>query len=113
MHLRTRTAFVSLVSRHDPQGRSMTPPSNAAYGLAELKKEQGLGGIGETKARDVPRIDMSGFDKRKPEIAEQVWDASTEIGFFQLVNHGIPQEQIDEAFAMTERFFALPHDTKA
>ena len=91
----------------------MTPPANAAYGLAELKKEQTLGGIGETKARDVPRIDMSGFDKRKPEIAEQLWNASTEIGFFQLVNHGIPQEQIDEAFAMTERFFALPHDTKA
>jgi isopenicillin N synthase-like dioxygenase len=91
----------------------MTPPANAAYALTELKKEQGLGGIGETKARDVPRIDMSGFDARKPEIAEQVWSASTEIGFFQLVNHGIPQEQIDEAFAMTERFFALPHDTKA
>ena len=91
----------------------MTPPGNTAYGLAELKKEQTLGGIGETKARDVPRIDMSGFDKRKPEIAEQIWNASTEIGFFQLVNHGIPQEQIDEAFAMTERFFALPRDIKA
>ena len=91
----------------------MTPPGNAAYGLAELKKEHGLGGIGATKARDVPRIDMSGFDKRKPEIAEQVWNASTEIGFFQIVNHGIPQEQVDEAFAMTERFFALPNDTKA
>ena len=91
----------------------MTPPANAAYGLAELKKEQTLGGIGETKARDVPCIDVSGFDKRKPEVAEQLWNASTEIGFFQLVNHGIPQEQIDEAFAMTERFFALPHDIKA
>ena len=48
----------------------MTPPANAAYGLAELKKEQGLGGIGATKARDVPRIDMSGFEARKAEIAD-------------------------------------------
>ena len=91
----------------------MTPPGNAAHGLAELKKERALGGVGATKARDVPRIDMGSFDKRKSEIAEQLWNASTEIGFFQLVNHGIAQEQIDEAFAMTERFFALPHAAKA
>ncbi len=71
----------------------MTSPGNAAYGLAELKKEQALGGVGATKARDVPRIDMGSFDKRKSEIAEQLWNASTEIGFFQLVNHGILQEQ--------------------
>ena len=30
-----------------------------------------------------------------------------------MVNHGIPQEQIDEAFLMTERFFALPNESKA
>ncbi len=47
------------------------------------------------------------------EIADQLWNASTEIGFFQLVNHGIPQAQIDEAFEMTARFFDLPHDVKA
>jgi isopenicillin N synthase-like dioxygenase len=91
----------------------MTTQSNAAYGLAELKKELTFGGIGATKARDIPRIDISGFDKRKAEIAEQLWTASTEIGFFQLINHSIPQELIDEAFAMTERFFALPHETKS
>src|SRR5271170_7577743 len=86
---------------------------NATYDLAELNKEQTLGGIGATKARDVPRIDLSGFETRQSEIAEQLWQASTEIGFFQLINHGIPQEQVDEAFVMTERFFALPQETKA
>lgn len=83
------------------------------YGLAELNQEKTFGGIGGLKHREVPRIDMSNFEARKAEIAEQLWDASTRIGFFQLVNHGIPQEQIDEAFDMTARFFALPHDTKA
>ena len=91
----------------------MTTGNDAAYDLVELNKEQTLGGVGTTKARDVPRIDMSGFEARKTEIADQLWQASTEIGFFQLINHGIPQEQIDEAFTMTERFFALPHETKA
>ena len=87
--------------------------TNAAYGLAELDKEKTFGGIGATKARDVPRIDMSDFAARKAEVAEQLWNAATDIGFFQVVNHGIPQAQVDEAFAMTERFFALPHDAKA
>jgi isopenicillin N synthase-like dioxygenase len=86
--------------------------SNATHALDELNKEQTFGGLGHTKVRDVPRIDMSNFDRRKAEIADQLWAASTGIGFFQLVNHGIAQEQTDEAFVMTERFFALPHDTK-
>jgi isopenicillin N synthase-like dioxygenase len=90
----------------------MNTRGNAAYALEELNKEQTFGGMGTTKARDVRRIDMSNFEARKAEIADQLWDASTEIGFFQLVNHGIPQEQTDEAFVMTERFFALPHETK-
>lgn len=91
----------------------MTNPHTAAFELAELRKEQTFGGLGSTKARDVPRIDMSRFEARKAEIADQLWKASTEIGFFQLVNHGLPQEQIDEAFEMTDRFFSLPMEVKA
>jgi isopenicillin N synthase-like dioxygenase len=81
--------------------------TNGQYGLAELNKEQGIGGVGGTKLRDVPRIDLGHFEARKNEIADQLWNASTEIGFFQLVNHGIPQAMVDEAFDMTARFFAL------
>ncbi|TFF23218.1 isopenicillin N synthase family oxygenase [Jiella endophytica] len=90
-----------------------TATPTTPYGLAELEKERGFGGMGTTKARNVPQIDMSDFAARKAEIADQLWDASTEIGFFQLVNHGIPQAQIDEAFAMAERFFDLKEATKA
>lgn len=83
------------------------------YGLAELNKEATFGGMGREKARDVPQVDLSDFEKRKGEIADQLWAASTEIGFFQLINHGIPQSQIDEAFEFTEKFFDLPMETKA
>ncbi|MCT8997523.1 isopenicillin N synthase family dioxygenase [Chelativorans intermedius] len=83
------------------------------YGLAELNKETTFGGEGGEKERHVPRIDMSDYEGRKQEIADALWTAATEIGFFQLVNHGIPQEQVDEAFAMSERFFALPSEVKA
>ncbi|CAN5474922.1 isopenicillin N synthase family oxygenase [soil metagenome] len=82
--------------------------------LDELKKESLMGAMGsETDGREVRRIDMSNFDERKAEITEQLWSASTEIGFFQLVNHGIDSSEIDAAFQMTERFFALPEEEKA
>jgi len=91
----------------------MTNTATKGYGLAELNKEKTFGGLGATKVREVPLVDLSNFGQRKNDIADQVWAAATDTGFFQLINHGIPQEQIDEAFAMTARFFDLPHDTKA
>jgi isopenicillin N synthase-like dioxygenase len=91
----------------------MTAQSNAAYSLAELNQETTFGGVGGIKHRDVRKIDLSNFEARKQEIADQLWEASTQIGFFQLINHGIPQELIDEGFDMTARFFALPPEVKA
>lgn len=82
------------------------------YSLAELNKEATIGGMGTTVIRDVPKIDLSDFARRKQEIADQLWAASVDIGFFQLVNHGIPQAQIDEAFDMTAKFFDLPMASK-
>jgi hypothetical protein len=43
-----------------------TTNRDAAYDLAELNREQTFGGIGTTKARDVPRIDLIGFDRARP-----------------------------------------------
>ena len=50
---------------------------------------------------------------RRDEITEQLWNAATGVGFFQLSHHGIPLAQVREAFALSERFFALPRETKA
>ena len=83
------------------------------YQLDELNKEATIGGLGRTVVRTVPRIDLSDFENRKGAIADHLWDASVDSGFFQLVNHGIPTAQIDEAFDYTAGFFALPADTKA
>ncbi|WP_158968250.1 isopenicillin N synthase family dioxygenase [Chachezhania sediminis] len=80
--------------------------------LAELEKEALMGSYGEEVDRDIPRIDMSDFHARKAEITEDLWQAATGIGFFQLENHGIPQALIDEAFALSAAFFDLPADLK-
>ncbi|MER5753505.1 2OG-Fe(II) oxygenase family protein [Streptomyces sp. NPDC002088] len=86
----------------------------STYGLAELDKETRMGGAGtETTAREIRRIDLSDFEARKAEITEELWAAATDIGFFQLVNHGIEQDLVDEAFTNAEGFFALPEAYKA
>ena len=73
-----------------------------------------MGAMGsETHAREIRRIDLSDFARRKAEIADQLWQAATEVGFFRVANHGIDLARVHEAFAMTERFFALPEAVKA
>ena len=45
--------------------------------------------------------------KRKS-VAEQVREASVEVGFFYIKNHGISQVLVDRAFAASKQFFTLP-----
>lgn len=83
------------------------------YELQELQFESTLGSEGsETHARAIPLIDLQGFDARRAEIADQLWQAATETGFFQLENHGISPAEIHRAFAASEQFFALPQSVK-
>lgn len=88
--------------------------SPSIYTLGELDKEARMGGQGaETHAREVRVIDISNFEARKPEIAEQLWSAAVDIGFFQVSGHGIAQADIDAAFERARQFFALPAAVKA
>lgn len=88
--------------------------TTATYDMAELQKETRMGALGtETTTREVRVIDLTDFERRRAEIADQLWDAAIDVGFFQLANHGVPLEQIRGAFAMSEKFFALPDSVKA
>lgn len=93
---------------------NMTPVAENDYSLEELQKEARMGAFGqETFEREVRVINLSNFEQRKYEIADQLWSAATDIGFFQVSNHGIPLEQIQTAFEMTQQFFNLPESIKA
>ena len=63
-------------------------------------------------SRTIPLIDLSNFSRRRAEISEQLWDAATNYGFFQLVSHGIPTKDIDFAFIQGSRFFDLTESAK-
>jgi len=84
-----------------------------AYDLTELNKEARMGELGvERSGGSIPRISLTDFERRREEITEELWRAATEVGFFQLVDHDIPQEMVDEAFAWSARFFDLPREVK-
>ncbi|MGW0245670.1 isopenicillin N synthase family dioxygenase [Nocardia goodfellowii] len=84
----------------------------SSYDLSEVAREQQMGGLGTETDREIRVIDLTDFEDRRAEITESLWEAATEIGFFQLSGHGIPQRQIDDAFARTAAFFALPETVK-
>jgi isopenicillin N synthase-like dioxygenase len=79
--------------------------------MRELERETAMGIAGtESTDREIRRIDVSDFAVRADQIADELWSAATDIGFFQLVGHGI---DADAAFTAAQAYFALPADVKA
>ena len=57
--------------------------------------------IGELTATDLP-----------DSVVRAVADAAEHYGFFQIINHGIPQDTVAEVWRQTEAFFHQPTETK-
>ncbi|XP_068744920.1 uncharacterized protein [Montipora capricornis] len=71
----------------------------------------------------IPVVDFSamGLQNKDPlkennqpikELADQLYQAFSKIGFVYLKNHGIPQEMIDSAFETYDTFFNLSDEVK-
>jgi len=74
-----------------------------------LRPEEGGVGAVEAVGGDVLTVDLAAGDQA---VADALWEAATDVGFFQVVNHGIPQSDIDAAFAAAEGFFAQSVEEK-
>jgi isopenicillin N synthase-like dioxygenase/tRNA(Arg) A34 adenosine deaminase TadA len=82
--------------------------------LDDIQVEKSLltTGLGSAPAVDdgtVPVIDVSGPEA---EVKERLWQAATNVGFFVITGHGIPQNIIDDAFAASSNFFVQSVDDK-
>lgn len=72
-----------------------------------------MASLGDGKvSRKVLIIDISDFENRKREIAKQLHYGASEVGFFYIKGHGIPQDLIDRIFTAGHRFLALDKAVK-
>ena len=58
----------------------------------------------------IPVIDIS--NNNQTELAQQLWDAAHNVGFFTIINHSIPSSQIDNLFHLSTQFFNLHPNVK-
>lgn len=66
--------------------------------------------------RAIPLVDLSKFTSGSPEqkveFVQEIGDAFTSIGFVGVVNHGIPQDLVDDYYNASKAFFSLPKPVK-
>ncbi|KAG0243749.1 hypothetical protein B0O80DRAFT_451141 [Mortierella sp. GBAus27b] len=60
----------------------------------------------------IPVVDFSLYTSNPEECARQIGEASQNIGFFYLKNHGISQDLVNKMFNNSERFFQRPTQSK-
>lgn len=64
----------------------------------------------------IPEIDFAPFESgdmaAQRAVAQELYQACRDVGFFYLRNHGIPKELIDRSFTQAAEFFSLPLDLK-
>jgi isopenicillin N synthase-like dioxygenase len=60
----------------------------------------------------IPTLDIRRFDTDREAFVAELGAAYREWGFAGIRGHGIPQAQIDRAYDVFKRFFALPDDVK-
>ncbi|KAF2122697.1 putative gibberellin 3-beta hydroxylase [Lophiotrema nucula] len=69
-----------------------------------------------SNSESIPLIDVSRMYSEKLEdrqaLAEEIRNASREIGFFTIVNHGVDMKLAKEAFEQAKLFFARPLEEK-
>jgi isopenicillin N synthase-like dioxygenase len=64
---------------------------------------------------EIPVLDLSRANagpQAERALAAELRQAAIDVGFFYIVGHGVPQQTIDDAFAIAGKFFAWPLERK-
>lgn len=65
-------------------------------------------------SRPIVKIDLSEVHspEGKARVIKELMHAASDVGFFYLIGHGIPLDEINSMFALSEAFFKLPESVK-
>jgi isopenicillin N synthase-like dioxygenase len=78
-----------------------------------------MGSISDSVAKPkIPIIDLTAFlspespaeDRLK--VAQDLVSACRHVGFVYIKNHGVPQNELEQAFAVSKKFYDLPTEQK-
>ncbi|KAE9590526.1 hypothetical protein Lal_00023453 [Lupinus albus] len=68
----------------------------------------------DSRTHDVPPIDLSKLNGPEHEqVVDQIVSAAETLGFFQVVNHGVPVKLLESLKDAAHSFFSLPPEKKA
>ncbi len=66
--------------------------------------------------KDIPIVDFAGFrdgrEQDRQAIAAQIDSALQRVGFFYVINHGVPADLLERLYQQTKDFFDLPEQEK-
>ncbi|KAE8685359.1 zinc finger family protein [Hibiscus syriacus] len=68
------------------------------------------GNLDVPTSKAIPVIDLR---QNRADVVHQILKAGEEYGFFQVVNHGVPEDVMNESMGVFKEFFEMPAEDKA
>ena len=69
-------------------------------------------GVGIASNEDFAAVHIVDLSLHANTVEEKLWEAANNLGFFTVINHGTPQDLINEMFEKSKQFFDQSYSAK-